>query len=257
MNILIANDDGIDSEGLLALVDALKDDYDLYVAAPSSQRSAFSHSVTYFYKHNRAKRMDIPGTKAAYAIDGTPADCTYYGLNGLFDETMDLVVSGINVGRNMASDVIYSGTVAAAGEALIAHTPAIAVSLCSYQGGDFTASAKAVKKVIPLYMNNSMRSDFLLNINVPCLMEEEIKGMLVTDLHDHVDYGRPVEKIEKDGALYLKIDNDDMKESRSTRNRISDVEAVAAGYIALTPLYYDMCARQAFDLLEIMEEKRL
>ena len=142
MNILIANDDGIESEGLRVLVDALRDEYDVYVAAPISQRSAFSHSVTYFYKENGAEKREIAGTKGAYAIDGTPADCTYYGINGLFGVKMDLVVSGINVGRNLASDVIYSGTVAAAGEALIHHIPGIAVSLCSYTGGDFKPAAE-------------------------------------------------------------------------------------------------------------------
>ena len=253
MNILIANDDGIESEGLRVLVDALRDEYDVYVAAPLSQRSAFSHSVTYFYKENRAEKREIAGTKGAYAIDGTPADCTYYGINGLFGVKMDLVVSGINVGRNLASDVIYSGTVAAAGEAMIHHIPGIAVSLCSYTGGDFKPAAEAVKQIIPFYMNHPDRENFILNINVPALSAENIRGIRVTDLHDHSDYSRPVEKKEKDGVLYLSIEDDMTKDPPSSRKRITDVEAVEAGYIAVTPLYYDLCARKIIDTLEVLE----
>ena len=253
MNILIANDDGIESEGLRVLVDALRDEYDVYVAAPLSQRSAFSHSVTYFYKDNRAEKREIAGTKGAYAIDGTPADCTYYGINGLFGVKMDLVVSGINFGRNLASDVIYSGTVAAAGEAMIHHIPGIAVSLCSYTGGDFKPAAEAVKQIIPFYMNHPDRENFILNINVPALSAENIRGIRATDLHDHSDYSRPVEKKEKDGVLYLSIEDDLTKDPPSSRKRITDVEAVEAGYIAVTPLYYDLCARKIIDTLEVLE----
>ena len=253
MNILIANDDGIESEGLRVLVDALRDEYDVYVAAPLSQRSAFSHSVTYFYKENRAEKREIAGTKGAYAIDGTPADCTYYGINGLFGVKMDLVVSGINFGRNLASDVIYSGTVAAAGEAMIHHIPGIACSLCSYTGGDFKPAAEAVKQIIPFYMNHPDRENFILNINVPALSAENIRGIRVTDLHDHSDYSRPVEKKEKDGVLYLSIEDDMTKDPPSSRKRITDVEAVEAGYIAVTPLYYDLCARKIIDTLEVLE----
>lgn len=253
MNILIANDDGIESEGLRVLVNALRDEYDVYVAAPLSQRSAFSHSVTYFYKENRAEKREIAGTKGAYAIDGTPADCTYYGINGLFGVKMDLVVSGINFGRNLASDVIYSGTVAAAGEAMIHHIPGIAVSLCSYTGGDFKPAAEAVKQIIPFYMNHPDRENFILNINVPALSAENILGIRVSDLHDHSDYSRPVEKKEKDGVLYLSIEDDMTKDPPSSRKRITDVEAVEAGYIAVTPLYYDLCARKIIDTLEVLE----
>lgn len=253
MNILIANDDGIDSAGLLALVDALKEEYDLYVAAPSSQRSAFSHSVTYFYKNNKAERREIPGTKGAYAIDGTPADCTYYGINGLFDVPIDLVISGINIGRNMASDIIYSGTVAAAGEALIQSIPGIAVSLCSHTGGDFTVSAETVRKIIPLYMSDEERSTYILNINVPSLPKEKIRGIRITELHDHVNYSRPVIREEREGALYLSI-HDDMKDPKSTKKHISDVEAVEAGWIAVTPVHYDLCARQKIISLAAAED---
>ncbi len=250
MNILITNDDGIDSMGLMTLADALKDDYDIYIAAPRSQRSAFSHSVTYFYQENECEERFIPGVKKAYAIDATPADCAYYGICGLFEVKMDLVISGINYGRNMASDVVYSGTVAAAGEAMILGTPGMAVSLCSYEGGDFHPAAEAVKQLIPLFMASPNRKHYILNINVP---KGEINGMRVTDLHDHVDYKRPILKKEKGGKTVLVLDGDEMVEATSTKERISDVEAVERGFIALTPLYYDMCASMYFDEMSDME----
>ncbi len=254
MNILIANDDGIDSKGLLALVDALKDTYDLYVAAPISQRSAFSHSVTYFYQDNRAEERIIPGVKKAWAIDGTPSDCVYYGLCGLFDVKMDLIISGINIGRNLASDVVYSGTVAAAGEAMILGTPGMAVSLCSHKAEDFSAAADAAKKLIPVFMSCRNRSRFILNINVPAVKAEEIKGMKVTDLHDHVDYKRPVSLVHKEDGIYLTMNDNEMPDKPSTKQTITDVEAVEMGYIALTPLYYDMCASMYFDEMKEMEK---
>lgn len=251
MNILITNDDGIQSEGLMTLVDVLKDNYDVYVAAPMSQRSAFSHSVTYFYQDNRFEERDIPGARKAIAIDGTPADCAYYGICGVLGVKPDLVISGINYGRNMASDVIYSGTVAAAGEAMILGTPGIAVSLCSYSGGDFRPAAEYVKKLVPLFMKSQNRHRYILNINVP---SGDIHGVKVTDLHDHVDYKRPIIKVEKDGQSFLRLGGDEMIEAESTRERISDVEAVEQGYIAVTPLNYDMCARIYFDEIREMEE---
>ncbi|MDO5109200.1 MAG: 5'/3'-nucleotidase SurE [Erysipelotrichaceae bacterium] len=251
MNILITNDDGIQSEGLATLVDALSDEYDVYVAAPMSQRSAFSHSVTYFYKDNRCEERKVPGAVRAWAIDGTPADCAYYGVCGAFGVKPDLVISGINFGRNMASDVIYSGTVAAAGEAMILGTPGIAVSLCAYDGGDFRPAAECVRKLIPLFMKSEDRHRFILNINVP---KGEIRGVKVTDLHDHVDYKRPVLMVEKDGQFFLRLDGDEMIEAASTKERISDVEAVEQGYIAVTPLNYDMCARMYFEQIDGMEK---
>lgn len=250
MNILICNDDGIESEGLRVLADALKDEYDVYIVAPDGQRSAFSHSVTYFYRHNAARRIDIDGVREAWAVDATPADCAYYGINGLIPAEIDLVISGINFGRNMSSDVIYSGTVAGAGEAMINRVPGMAVSLCSYAGGDFTAAAQAAKELIPVYMNDPKRLSYILNVNVPSLPQSQIKGFRVCILGEYEDYRRPVKIIEKDGKTYLSITDSELAEQPVREKYLDDVHAVREGYIAVTPMFYDLCR---YDLLESLK----
>lgn len=254
MNIMICNDDGIESEGLRVLADALKDEYDVYVVAPDGQRSAFSHSVTYFYRHNRARKVDIEGVREAWAVDATPADCAYYGINGLLPAVPDLVISGINIGRNMSSDVIYSGTVAGAGEAMINRVPGMAVSLCSYTGGDFTAAAQAAKALIPVYMDDPRKHSYILNVNVPSLPVDEIKGFRVCVLGDYEDYRRPVEIHEEDGSIYLSIKDSELAEQPVKEEYLDDVHAVRDGYIAVTPMFYDLCRYDLIDSLKEIEK---
>ena len=234
MKILLSNDDGIDAAGIRALADILSPEYEVYVSAPEGQRSGYSHSCTYFSRVNRAWKREIPGAKAAWAVEATPADCVYYGINAFMEEAPDLVISGINQGPNMADDCIYSGTVGAAGEAMVHHIPAIAVSLDSFDSQDFRAAAAFVKEVIPVFMADEDRYSFILNINVPA---GEIKGVKVTRLENGREYTKDVSVREEDGCLYLTCR---AKPVGIHSTVIGDVTAVAEGYISLTPLMHDM-----------------
>lgn len=239
MKILLANDDGIDAKGIHVLIQELKEEYELYVCAPIRQRSGYSHSVTYFAKDNRCEIRNIPGVKKAWAADATPADCVYYGIYAMMDEKPDLVISGINQGENLSDDVLYSGTIGAACEALIAGIPAMAVSLCSYESDDFHASAKTAHALIPLYMQQS-RHDYVLSVNVPPLPYQDIKGFQICRSMKGRNYAKHVSIEALEGnACILHTDNT----RPSMKQKIqagSDVDAVNKGYTAITPVGLSM-----------------
>jgi 5''/3''-nucleotidase SurE len=241
MRILIANDDGIDARGIAALVDVLKDEYEVYVAAPHRQRSAYSHSVTYFARHRQAWHRKIEGTADAWAIDATPADCVYYGCFAFMKELPDLIISGINHGENLSTDCIYSGTVGAASEGIIIGVPAMAVSLCSYTSSDFEAAAQAAKELIPYYMRDPHRLEYMLNVNVPALPREEIKGYKVTVTEGERNYQKPVQVVKQnDGSMLLVCDDVPMTTNHMINTVEGDVTAVKQGYISITPMDNDI-----------------
>lgn len=170
MRILLVNDDGIKSPGIWALYDELSKDNDVTICAPSEQRSGYSHSISlgqYMTLH-RYKR----GNARAYAVDGTPADCTMVGLDALADEPFDLVISGINNGYNAAMDVHYSGTIGAAAEARMQGVRALAVST-DMGNSDFTMTLKFTRAAIDMVMND-MPADCFISLNVPAGNPEKL-----------------------------------------------------------------------------------
>ena len=254
MKLLLSNDDGIDAEGLQILADALKDEHDVYIAAPSSQRSAYSHSVTYFYSVNHAYRKKLPGIREAYAIDGTPADCVYYGLCGLFDVTIDAVISGINNGRNLSSDCVYSGTVGAAAEGTLSFVPSIAVSLCGRDLVHYDTAARVLKMILPAFLEDPRRLDYMLNVNVPDLPYEELKGFRASVFDTPVDYRRPITKETVDAdTLRLSMETPAPKKYDAARLPDGDSGAVSEGYVSMTPLWFDMVRNDCLDNVRKLE----
>ena len=250
MRILLANDDGIDAPGIRALADALKEDYEVYVSAPSTQKSAMSHSVTYFFHTVTGHPVEIEGVKGAWAIDGTPADSVYLGMKGLMDEMPDLVITGINQGRNLSVDCVYSGTVGAAEEALLYGVPAIAASLTSYTSHDFSAACAHIKRLIPLYMADPNRTKYLLNVNVPALSLEEIKGIKFVDYEKHWEYHHGLKKeIQEDGSFVFKTKEDFPQDHIFGSG--GDGTAVHEGYVSISPIGLDQIQ---YDYLETLEE---
>ncbi len=239
MKILVSNDDGYQAEGIRTLVKELSLEHEVYVCAPDIQKSASSHSVTYFLCDHIAGKVKIEGAREAWMLNGTPADCVYFGLNALMkDREFDLVVSGINHGSNLSSDVIYSGTVAAAMEAVIGDVPAIAMSLCSRSPADFTAAARICRKVIPFYMSDPMRRGYVLNVNVPDLPYEEIKGFRFTRQEGRKLYPKNIELTETEEGLLLHCDQSYGQAVSITVNDRGDESAVKDGYVSLTPLAF-------------------
>ena len=176
MKILISNDDGYQAVGIQTLIDELKKIADLIVVAPDRNRSGSSSSLT-LDKAVKVTKVD----KNVYYIDGTPTDCVHIALTGLINFIPDLVVSGINHGPNMGDDTIYSGTVAAAMEGYLLNIPSFAVSMGNDNPKNFTTAAKVTVDLIKL-INKKKIATTLLNINVPDVPYNDLKGIEITRL---------------------------------------------------------------------------
>ena len=246
MNILITNDDGIHAEGILELAKAMKEIANVYIVAPDSQKSAVGHAIT-VHSPVMLKNAFIDDDIKAYAISGTPADCVKVGIEALFTEVeFDLVLSGINNGPNLGTDVIYSGTVSAAIEGLVQNKPAIAVSYDDFNVSRETykeASKHVVNIVKSLKGNLGMLDDCILNVNIP---KTKIKGFKVTTLGDRKYYNAIEERESPYGYRYFWIGGQ-VKELE--QDKTSDITAVEDGYISLTPVNIDMTNIKKFEIL--------
>ena len=238
MNILISNDDGINSVGLTSLVKAFAKLGDVYVVAPEGERSSNSHHLTCFGKV-RIEERNVEGAKKAYALWGTPADCAYLGLAFLFKDRIDLLVSGINVGLNTSTDIVYSGTIAAAREAYIQNIPSLAVSIDSSGDTNYDLAAEYAVKIAIKYLQDENKHDYFLNVNVPNLSKEEVKGIRVCDKVAIIHYDNNLSMIEEDGINYVKINDVLIDVTYDPEDLSIDYSAVKKGYVAVSPLYND------------------
>jgi len=169
MRILVSNDDGIFAGGIIALRETLEkmdEVKEIYVVAPDRERSAIGHGIT-MHRPLRAKKIEYPSVKSfGWSVDGTPADCVKLALEELLPGPPDVVVSGINHGSNLGTDVLYSGTVSAAVEAVVCGYPAVAVSLTS-DIPEFSAASDFAAMVVRLVKKEGLPKGTLLNVNVP------------------------------------------------------------------------------------------
>ena len=194
MKILISNDDGIFAPGIKALVQAFdKAGHEVYVCAPDSQRSAASHSLS-IARPLTVRETDFPGTVKAYAIGGTPADCVKLGLTVLCPEAQ-AVVSGVNKGYNAGTDILYSGTVAAAMEGAICGRPALAISQMEKRE-DYTRAAELAVVMFEKLMQHPLAPLSVLNVNYP--LTDEIKG-IVTATMGQLHYSESYVPVEFEG----------------------------------------------------------
>lgn len=250
MKILVANDDGIDAKGLQTLVKVLARNNEVYVVAPSTQKNAYSQSVTYFFGDKKAwVRNDIEGATKAWAVDGTPADCIYYGIYAFLHDKPDVVISGINHGQNLSTDVLYSGTVGAASEGLIAGIPSIATSLCTYEDYDFTTAALITEKVLYEHMKRKDKLNYVLSINVPALSLSQIKGIKVVGFDGIRDYSNKVTVTKQQDYLVLHHPHKQVGILNSIGMQ-GDVTCVDNGYVTLTPITID---RTYYSYLNILK----
>ena len=253
MRILVSNDDGIHSRGLRDLVKALSAHHEVYVCAPMSEKSSYSHSVTYWRVVNKAKEEVVEGAKCAWSVEATPADCVYYGLNYFVKDGVDLVISGINKGENVSSDVIYSGTGGAAQEGLLMQVPAMALSLCSYTSQDYSPVTTYIDALIDMYMRDSDKLRYVCNVNVPSIAPSEVKGIQVTTRDGWKDYTKEVTgKKEEDGTIWLSCQNSFACIQDSTHTLDKDYEAVKQGYISVTPIGVDLVESTLLDRMKLL-----
>ena len=187
MNILVTNDDGIESKGLWALAKAMSRIGQVSVIAPDKERSGVGSSLSLHNAINISQVDSSIPEVAAYAIDGTPGDCVMLGIGGTSQPKFDLVVSGINPGPNIGTDIHYSGTVMATLQSYYKKIPSIAVSLFPEKRDeelDFDLTAEVTEKLAHNIKNGKLKTDAILNVNVPNLSREQIKGILITKTAD-------------------------------------------------------------------------
>lgn len=248
MYILITNDDGIYAPGIRALWTELAAVADIAVIAPASERSACSQSITVHHPIRvNEYRVDQPGI-IAWSVDGTPTDCVKIALEALLPRRPDIVVSGINHGPNLGTDVLYSGTVSAAIEASLQGVPAVAVSLAAQRPDDFTAAARYTRQlVVKVLSQASLPQRTLLNVNVPPLAETLIKGVAITKLGT-VNYDNVFEKRQDPrGRVYFWMAGSVVDAGNDPD---SDVEAVKAGYVSVTPVHFDLTNYAILDMVK-------
>jgi 5'-nucleotidase len=236
MNILLTNDDGIFAPGLLALYTTLSDRHQIYVVAPESEQSAVGHSIT-LADPIRVKEVKRNGTAFGLALTGTPADCVRIGAGELMPVSPDLVVSGINRGANVGINILYSGTVSAATEAAILGIPAVAVSLNTYTDPDFSNAAKFTQKLVDTIPELNLESGTSLNVNVPNLSEQKIKGVRIAPQF-LLPSGETFERRQDPrGNVYYWRGAEIPPENPAPD---SDFALLHQGYITVTPLKHDM-----------------
>ncbi|HEX9454099.1 MAG TPA: 5'/3'-nucleotidase SurE [Candidatus Binatia bacterium] len=231
MIILLSNDDGVQSEGLIALEESLKPLADLYTVAPDRAQSSMSHALTL----HRPLRVNELGARRM-SVDGTPVDCVKLALTGLLPVRPDLVISGINKGPNLGDDILYSGTVSAAIEGALLGIPAIAVSLVTFKDFDFRAAAAFTATLVERIADGGIPPKTLLNVNVPPVAKHELKGWQRTRMGKRHYSENIVERIDPRGGKYYWIGGDDLGFADEPG---TDCKAVHEGFISVTPLKVD------------------
>lgn len=235
MTILVTNDDGVNSAGIVSLSEALRPMGEVFVVAPESEMSAASHSLT-LNRPLRIERID----DQVMSVDGTPTDCVLVAVQGILDSRPDLVISGINRGPNLGDDVTYSGTVAAALEATLLSIPSIAISLASSPGSKlhFETAASFARHLAQRLTESPLPPATLLNINVPNLAEDEIGGVEITRLGRRVYADVISEGLDPNGHACFLIEGAPPIWEEGEGG--TDFAAIEASRISITPLLIDM-----------------
>lgn len=248
MNILLSNDDGFIAPGINALRDSLSESANVLTIAPDRDRSGSSNSLTL----ETPLRITERGEQF-YSVNGTPTDCVHLALTGLYDDEPDIVISGINAGANMGDDVIYSGTVAAAMEGRNLGLPALAISMASFQPQYFESGVQAVTallKQLPSFSADVLNENTLasiLNVNVPDIPYDQIKGFKVTRLGKR-HKAKPVIRSTDprgDEIFWVGPVGEEQDEGEGT-----DFYAVQNNYISVTPIHIDLTQHSALQTTE-------
>ena len=244
MNILITNDDGIRADGIIELAKELAKTHNIYVVAPDTQRSATGHAITI---HNpiMVNKEYIDDNISAYSISGTPADCVKIGVEALFKEVnIDMVLSGINNGPNLGTDVIYSGTVSAAIEGFVQNKPSIAFSLNEFNVSKevYSQVSKHASKIVNDIKDKlNILNDCILNVN------GEVKGTKITRLGERKYENVLEERVSPHGKRYFWIGG---KVKELEQENDSDIIAIEEGYITITPVNIDMTNNKKIEILK-------
>lgn len=248
--ILITNDDGIFAEGIQVLSQKLfkdhRDRVEIFIVAPDHERSAVGHAIT-MHRPLRVEpvRFMHNSLLKGWSINGTPSDSVKLAVEYILPHPPDLVISGINRGSNLGTDILYSGTVSAAVEGTLLGIPAIALSVTEYEDSNFDLAAEFASRLLPLLLDHKLPRGTLLNINVP--RGENIKGIEVTRLGTRHYYNTFEERVDPRGRSYYWLAGDvvDSQEEMGT-----DVAAVEQGLISVTPIHFDITCYELISYLQ-------
>lgn len=268
MKLLISNDDGVFAQGIRTLANTLAiAGHDVSVVCPDRERSATGHGLT-LHKPIRAERIEtiFHPSVHAWACSGTPSDCVKLALGALLDNPPDYVLSGINHGPNLGTDILYSGTVSAAMEGLIEGIPSVAFSLASFVSQHFQPAANFARVLMEDLVQNPLQQATLLNVNVPAGKEQDIAGVAWTrqGIRRYVDLFE--KRVDPRGKTYYWLAGEVLENVEDNLSEIpgfarlkmndhqanpikTDVQAIGNHYITITPLQYNLtCAAKLTDL---------
>jgi 5'-nucleotidase len=250
MRILLTNDDGITSEGLFALHAALSPDHDVNIVAPDRNWSISGHSRI-FDRPLRVNEVQLRDGTTAYSSDGTPSDCVALAALGLLEQPPELVISGINNGNNLGDDITYSGTVAAAMEGIVSGIPSIAVSMNTRPLWPVDMGADFIKRLVTQITEHGLAKDILLNVNIPSLPEDQIKGVRITRLGKRIYKDELHVGVDPRGNKYYWIGGVDPPVDQLEEG--TDVWAIAEGYVSITPIHLDLTSMRE-DVWELLRQ---
>ena len=251
MHILVTNDDGVQAPGLLALAQAMRQIGEVTVVAPDRNWSASGHVKTLERPIRVTETLLADGT-TAFMSDGAPSDCVALPLLGFLENKIDLVVSGINPFSNIGHDVTYSGTVTAAMEAVIAGVPGIAFSFASETKPadiptDYSSAGEMAKRVVQRFVKEGLLEGVVLNVNIPYLSPDDMKGIIITRQGLRVYRDALDRRVDPRGRPYYWIGGE---APTGVNEEGTDVGALAAGYVSITPLQLDLTNYKAMDVLK-------
>lgn len=255
MKLLISNDDGVYALGIRTLANTLAEaGHTVTVVCPDRERSATGHGLT-LHDPIRVEHMTQifdPAVKA-WACSGTPSDCVKLAIWALLDEPPDYVLSGINHGSNLGTDVLYSGTVSAAMEGVIEGIPGIAFSLTSHESKEFQPAADFACTLIRQLQKQPMPKLTLLNVNVPAIAPHEIKGAIVTrqGVRRYTDVFE--KRVDPRGKIYYWLSGElleDVNDPDVPNEAPTDVQANRENYITITPLHYNLTSPSGLKMIQ-------
>ncbi|ACB85172.1 5'/3'-nucleotidase SurE [Natranaerobius thermophilus] len=256
MKVLLTNDDGIYAPGIFAMAKeiASRDEFEAVVVAPDREQSATGHAIT-VHKPLRVNNVKKLGEKLEipfYSVNGTPSDCVKLAVESVMDEKPDLVISGINRGANLGTDVLYSGTVSGAMEAAILNIKSIAVSLVDYDYEDYSTAASYTAYIANIIKDNpeEFENGTLLNVNVPAVEANQLKGVKITR-QGFRQYENIFEKrFDPRGKAYYWMAG---KVIEDTSDIKTDVASVKENYVSVTPIKYDLTDYNLYNSLSNWE----
>ena len=243
MKILLTNDDGYKADNIKSLHEELSKDHEVWIVAPKNNCSGMSAAISYL---NEIEVTKID--EKIYAVDGTPADCSYLGLLSIVDFEFDIVISGINHGANIGNDVLYSGTVGAAVGGRNLKYPPIAISVASYDAKDISfITKKSIELINKIIESSEIYAGKVININFPDISEDEYIGVKATGLSKRDVPAKPIKiedkSLSKETYRYrYNLSGEPMKGSY-----ITDADAVTDGYVSISVLDYSLGSSDFID----------